>query len=228
MRHRALLPHANRKVRCRVKGVMAVGRGYQVRITLDPEAPSTSNDYSGSPTLWYSLGFTEVIYYSAPGRIYAHHGVPAGDVPNSAVVAAPGPAADLDDSLGGVRSEAARTRADSLKLCDSSVTVDLANCALASNRDADDSLNTIYKTVVQLLRARLDVKAGDPDPDVVNQMRLAERAWIAFRDSECRWQDAWEEGTMWIPVRAGCYGSLVRERIRTLEAVRDQLEDGSR
>ena len=40
---------------------------------LDPEATTTPNDYNGRPVFWYNAGFTKVIYYSAPGVVYAQH-----------------------------------------------------------------------------------------------------------------------------------------------------------
>ncbi len=56
--------------RCRV---WVSGKDSVTLNVLDPEAPSGDNDYKGRPVLWFSAGFTKVIYYSAPGRVYAQH-----------------------------------------------------------------------------------------------------------------------------------------------------------
>lgn len=54
---------------------------------LDMEALTKSNDYKQRPTYWYNVGFSEVIYYSSPGVVYARHSnrpvTPAPQAPSS-------------------------------------------------------------------------------------------------------------------------------------------------
>jgi len=40
---------------------------------LDPSASDTPSDYRMPPIFWFAAGFRSVIYYSAPGKVYARH-----------------------------------------------------------------------------------------------------------------------------------------------------------
>lgn len=81
-------------------------------------------------------------------------------------------------------------------------------CADLEYRAADARLNDIY--------GRLMATLGDDR--LRTKLRLAQRAWIGFRDSECTFETADNEGGSIYPmVYAGCLARLTKERTHTLE-----------
>jgi hypothetical protein len=53
--------------------VWVSGSGNRTLNIIDPQAPAGNNDYLSAPILWFGAGFTEVIYYSKRGKVYAKH-----------------------------------------------------------------------------------------------------------------------------------------------------------
>ena len=83
-------------------------------------------------------------------------------------------------------------------------------CADEDFQVADKALNDMYKKVV----------AGQEGETA--KLKAAQRAWIAFRDAECTFQTAENEGGSIHPmVYAGCLTRLTKERTRQLN---DYLE----
>ncbi|MEI9994521.1 MAG: lysozyme inhibitor LprI family protein [Rhizomicrobium sp.] len=84
---------------------------------------------------------------------------------------------------------------------------DMNICADKDYYKSDGKLNAVYKT----LRAALDDGGR-------LKLRDAQRAWIQFRDQECRLESAQNEGgTIYPMVYAGCVTALTDARTRQLE-----------
>ena len=64
---------------CRSCRVWVTGPSNTFISILDPEADTTPNDYALAPISLYSVGFTHVTYYSAPGIVYAEHDIRDGE-----------------------------------------------------------------------------------------------------------------------------------------------------
>ena len=75
---------------------------------------------------------------------------------------------------------------------------------------SDAQLNRTYQRVLRTLQ-----------PDAAERLRIAQRAWLVFRDGECRRKTRSSEGDLWAPVRAQCLGEYSAARERQLAA---QLE----
>ena len=76
-------------------------------------------------------------------------------------------------------------------------------CADADFQKADRQLTAVYAKF-------------KPVPP---KLRVAERAWIAYRDAECDFQgDAVAGGSMHPMIISGCMATLTEERIKTLQS----------
>ena len=85
---------------------------------------------------------------------------------------------------------------------------DMNICADKDYRKADAELNRVYKKTV----AGLDGHSRD-------LLRASQREWIKFRDAECIYQSAQNEGGSIYPlVYAGCLTALTMERTKQIKA----------
>jgi uncharacterized protein YecT (DUF1311 family) len=85
---------------------------------------------------------------------------------------------------------------------------DMNICADKDYRAADAVLNATYRKAM----AGLDDRSKD-------LLRAAQRNWIKFRDTECTYESAQNEGGSIYPlVYAGCLTTLTNERTRQLKA----------
>lgn len=72
-------------------------------------------------------------------------------------------------------------------------------------KEVDAELNLLYK--------QIEARLAD-SPDIKKELVEAQRAWIAFRDAECRFGAAGVEGATAYPdIYAGCAEGLTRDRI---------------
>jgi len=78
---------------------------------------------------------------------------------------------------------------------------------------SDAGLDRGYQALITALKRQAGTTAGQGEPSSVLQLRQAQRAWLVYRDTECRRRNRGTEGPLWAPTRAGCLGefSSVRE-----------------
>ena len=97
---------------------------------------------------------------------------------------------------------------------DSQSSYDMATCLDRAYKAADQRLNTTYK----VQRENLDAQGK-------TLLRNAQRAWIKFRDEECRWtEDGSRGGAMASMLGLGCQTILTERRIKDLNgAIRTQI-----
>jgi len=82
-------------------------------------------------------------------------------------------------------------------------------CADQAYRAADAKLNAAYGKLM----------AAQSDDGFKAKLKAAQRAWISFRDAECTFETADNEGGSIHPmVYAGCLTRLTKERTKALEA----------
>jgi uncharacterized protein YecT (DUF1311 family) len=95
--------------------------------------------------------------------------------------------------------------------------VGMVACTGAETQAWERLLNETYaELVIAAKRLALDGEAGPEAVDHEAMLREAQRAWLAFRDADCRQEAAiWEEGSM--AEIAGGYCLLDRTATRTLE-----------
>ena len=81
-------------------------------------------------------------------------------------------------------------------------------CATEEYQRADAVLNGLYKQAQQRLK---------DDDDQMKRLVAAERAWIAFRDLECKFVSAASSGSAGEMVLATCLSSLTSQRSDALK-----------
>ena len=83
------------------------------------------------------------------------------------------------------------------------------DCEAAASSDYDRRMNAAYATLMNKLPR-----------EAAGQLRLSQRAWLAFRDAETKARDALyetREGTMFVPMQAGDATNVIRDRALLLE-----------
>ncbi|WP_137934623.1 lysozyme inhibitor LprI family protein [Mesorhizobium comanense] len=82
-------------------------------------------------------------------------------------------------------------------------------CEATASDDYDRRMNAAYATLMRELPR-----------EAAQQLRLSQRAWLAFRDAEAKARNALYEtrqGTMYVPMQASDATNLVRDRALLLE-----------
>ncbi len=94
--------------------------------------------------------------------------------------------------------------------CNHAITqIDMDMCAHKDYQAADKKLNDVYRAVM----AALD------DAGYQAKLKTAQRAWIQFRDTECTFEVAQNEGgTIYPMVYTGCVTKLTEARTKELQA----------
>jgi uncharacterized protein YecT (DUF1311 family) len=77
----------------------------------------------------------------------------------------------------------------------------------------DVGLDRTYQALIADLKREAGTPRGAPEPQSVRELRQAQRAWLVYRDTECRRRNRGKEGALWAPIRAQCLGEFsgVRE-----------------
>ena len=97
--------------------------------------------------------------------------------------------------------------------CTAPVTqTDMNICAFQDYQQADAKLNAAYRKLVAML-----------DKDQLGRLKTAQRAWITFRDAQCRYEaGVYEGGTIAPLVHSSCLTNLTELRTKDLNALLDQ------
>lgn len=119
----------------------------------------------------------------------------------------------LASSGASFASDLKDTTAETLDRClndpASGSTAGQIQCEATASSDYDRRMNTAYSTLLRKLPSK-----------AAQQLRLSQRAWLAFRDSEAKARDALyatREGTMYVPMQASDATNVIRDRARLLE-----------
>jgi uncharacterized protein YecT (DUF1311 family) len=81
---------------------------------------------------------------------------------------------------------------------------------------SDVELDRNYQALIARLRRQAGTPAGAPEPPSVRSLRSAQRAWLVYRDTECRRRSRGQEGPLWAPTRARCLGEFSGRRAEEL------------
>lgn len=103
--------------------------------------------------------------------------------------------------------------ADALDLClndpANGSTAGQTECEATASSDYDRRMNAAYAALIRKLPR-----------EAAQQLRLSQRAWVAFRDAETKARDALYEtrdGTMFVPMQAADTTNVIRDRALQLE-----------
>ena len=85
-------------------------------------------------------------------------------------------------------------------------------CAIQDYTKADAALNATYKKLIATL-----------DKEQLGRLKTAQRAWITFRDAQCRYETGvYEGGTIAPLVHSRCLTNLTEQRTKDLIAQLEQ------
>jgi uncharacterized protein YecT (DUF1311 family) len=101
--------------------------------------------------------------------------------------------------------------------CASPARDDQQRCLLGYLAKSDLMLDRYYQALILRLKSESNTKASAPEPPAVQRLRSAQRAWLVYRDDECRKRTRAHEGPLWAPVRAKCLSEYSALRARELD-----------
>jgi uncharacterized protein YecT (DUF1311 family) len=96
------------------------------------------------------------------------------------------------------------------KNCDNAVSqLEMNRCAEQDASDADKQLNEVYQSTMKKLNAQQQ-----------NELKAAQRAWLAYRDADCEAESALYSGGSMAPmIKLACVANLTRERTKEIQRV---------
>jgi uncharacterized protein YecT (DUF1311 family) len=89
-------------------------------------------------------------------------------------------------------------------------------CVRSGLAATDMRLNGIYRALLTEMRRQEGVRPGQKDPTSVVRLRVAQRAWLVDRDTECRRRGHGTEGALWARPRVQCLGEFASRRANEL------------
>lgn len=101
--------------------------------------------------------------------------------------------------------------------CASPVPDDQQRCLLGYLAKSDLALDRKYEALISRLKAEAGSRGRAPEPLPVQRLRAAQRAWLVYRNDECRKRTIDREGPLWAPVRAQCLAEYAAFRTRELD-----------
>jgi uncharacterized protein YecT (DUF1311 family) len=113
-------------------------------------------------------------------------------------------------------AKATAPRLSGLRACNSPTQENQNECIRASIASADARLNRIYRALITEMRRQEGVKGAAKDPPSVQRLRIAQRAWLVYRDTECRRRGRGKEGALWAKPRARCLAQFSAQRANEL------------
>jgi uncharacterized protein YecT (DUF1311 family) len=107
--------------------------------------------------------------------------------------------------------------------CSSPAAADQRRCLMLHLARSDESLDRTYQALIAAMKREAGTAPGAKEPESVEQLRVAQRAWLVYRDTECRRRNRGKEGPLWAPVRAQCLGEFSGTRQEELaKALRER------
>ena len=107
--------------------------------------------------------------------------------------------------------------------CASPASPSQRRCLMLHLARSDVMLDRTYQSLIADMKRAAGAPAGAKEPPSVQQLRVAQRAWLVYRDTECRRRNRGREGPLWAPVRAQCLGEFSGQRTEELaQALRDR------
>jgi len=110
--------------------------------------------------------------------------------------------------------------------CASPARDDQQRCLTGYLAKSDALLDRYYQALILRLKSEGGATSRRAEPSSVQRLRTAQRAWLVYRDDECRKRSRPVEGPLWAPVRAQClaeYSAVRAEELRDALARRKAL-----
>lgn len=114
------------------------------------------------------------------------------------------------------RTPSSAPRLSGTRACVSPTLENQSECLRALLPGADARLNRIYRALITEMRRQEGVPPGAKDPASVQRLRVSQRGWLVYRDTECRRRGRGREGTRWARPRVRCLGQFANRRANEL------------
>lgn len=113
--------------------------------------------------------------------------------------------------------------ADDAPNCDNpETTADMNQCADIAFNKADKQLNAIWPKMKEWA-AQSDQDSGENNTYYADTLLASQRAWLAYRDAECKMEGLqMHGGTGEGPIIGGCRATLTEERVKSLRELLPQ------
>lgn len=100
---------------------------------------------------------------------------------------------------------------------DKGVQPELNDCAYENYQAADKQLNALYKKLI--VKTEADAKESHTDAKLaINKLKLAQNAWVKFRDADCKYASFAFEGGQAQPMEEfGCLESKTEQRMKDIQ-----------
>jgi uncharacterized protein YecT (DUF1311 family) len=97
-------------------------------------------------------------------------------------------------------------------------------CGNEDYRAADRELNAQWRKTLahQRMLDKANLTDSDGLPTYVDGLTRSQRAWIAFRDAQCRWEGLGLRGSGGPQLEAECLARMTRERTTYLQTLGDE------
>jgi uncharacterized protein YecT (DUF1311 family) len=114
---------------------------------------------------------------------------------------------------------------DPQRVCQAGSQAEINQCVSERYKKADARVNAVYRRVVQIMEKGVSDAQSDRDPDLVKynqraieKLRMAERAWIRYRDLHCEADSQQYEGGAAVPMYWGlCMERTTADRVEELK-----------
>ncbi len=114
------------------------------------------------------------------------------------------------------RAENTAPRVTGARACNFAGQANQSECVKATLAATDQRLNRIYRSLITEMRRQERTPGGAKDPTSVQRLRVAQRAWLVYRDTECRRRGRGKEGALWARPRVRCLGEFSVRRANEL------------
>ena len=165
---------------------------------------------------------TELVADSGVGRLTLGYDTAAvRKSPGMLGSSAAAQSAAFDSVLASATSVSSRTASSGDEyvdpLCAASATVDQQRCLSTYLTTSDLTLDRYFQALILRLQSEARVTSG-AEPPAVKRLRAAQRAWVTYRDDQCRKRTRAREG-LWAAERARCLIDYSTQRSDELAGV---------
>ena len=141
----------------------------------------------------------------------------ATNIPPATTAPAPKPAVEKPATKPAATKPAAPgPKLSGIRACSSPTLENQSECIRVSIATGDARLNRVYRALITEMRRQEGVPPGAKDPPSVMRLRVAQRAWLVYRDTECRRRGRGKEGALWARPRARCLSEFSARRANEL------------
>ena len=141
---------------------------------------------------------------------------PAAPTRTATVPAAPPAAAPAPAPAPAAAAKPAQRLLTGTRACSSPLPANQSECVRVTLAATDMRLNRIYRALITEMRRQEKVAPGAKDPPSVQRLRVSQRSWLVYRDSECRRRGRRREGALWARPRVKCLGEFSVRRANEL------------